>query len=773
MSTYLFSSFPIDQQDDLPGLEQRLAEAAGALPFPFRLLALSRGFNLAQPLARNLSRQRALERLGHGVQPVLEQIAALLRGEAHADPGAMLRALPADLTGQLLSMLAHDPLLQQVLTSAEIADGDEARVLWAALHDTLSSLLGALLWRLPLSKHMEEFYRVLQSRQLRSATYLLITWEPPHVSSQAVATTLRNATQRPVTILDQLPPLLEDAYQEQGTRLAPEEPGMPWLAGLLAYDVRGVWDAATLHGLLDVTYDVALAIDVHTYRRPTAMQKAELAHNAARVVARDQQVMDLRAHRVMAAAEHVMHELVRQNLHSVQIAALVGGTTAEELEANVAETTSRLGSQLRFMRPLNSQRELLKLWSLAPRSRIDAPLKPRTMLSHGVGCCFGLLGYHRPANTDGVLWGVDNRRLAPLFFDLFRDNQAAHMVVIGKSGYGKSFFLNVLALRNALEGYRVIGIDAFRNAQRIARASLGGARCYALSMRDSYNPLDIVYREEDWLPSQVAHAQRMLSLILGRSVARSNGRADLFPREFSGDEESVLDQALTELYAPLDPEQPRSAMPLLSDLMTVLECLGEPESDALARSIRLFISRSSRGQRFNTHTTVEWRFDADVTYYDLSGVPAANRVLVALLFMDGVQQFMRDPTRDVSRPTALLIDEFAYMARIKAFAEVASEITKVARKYGMALVAVDQSPQVFLDSDYGRDIFDNAAARVLFRMDAPAAARIGEALSDLRPHHLAYLTQAQRGMALAVVGNDVYPMNVEATPHELRMLRGS
>lgn len=202
MSSYRLGSFPIEQIADLAGLEGSLAAAAANLPFPARLLLLSKGFSLESPLGRNLARQRALERLASGVQPVLEQIQALLRGQEGADPGAVLRALPADVTGQLVTLLAHDPLLQQVLLSADLAAGDEARVLWAALHDALANILDALLWRLPLTKEMERFYLTLQQRHLRSATALLLTWEPPDVSPQAIAATLRNATGRAVELLD-------------------------------------------------------------------------------------------------------------------------------------------------------------------------------------------------------------------------------------------------------------------------------------------------------------------------------------------------------------------------------------------------------------------------------------------------------------------------------------------------------------------------------------------------------------------------------------------
>ena len=102
-----------------------------------------------------------------------------------------------------------------------------------------------------------------------------------------------------------------------------------------------------------------------------------------------------------------------------------------------------------------------------------------------------MLGYHQASRTDGLFWGMDAVRRSPLFFDLFANDQAAHMVILGKSGSGKTFFLNLLALRGAaLAGYRVIGIDAFRNGERVAAAARAGARCFFLGLETPINILD-------------------------------------------------------------------------------------------------------------------------------------------------------------------------------------------------------------------------------------------------------------------------------------------
>ena len=110
-------------------------------------------------------------------------------------------------------------------------------------------------------------------------------------------------------------------------------------------------------------------------------------------------------------------------------------------------------------------------------------LKPWNMLSHGVGCCAGLIGYHRASRTDGILWGLDAVRRAPLFHDPFRNNQAGHMCVLGKTGYGKTWFLNKVTLRAARSRAGRSSAGRLRNGVRIERAAGMGCRCNRIGLQ--------------------------------------------------------------------------------------------------------------------------------------------------------------------------------------------------------------------------------------------------------------------------------------------------
>src|SRR5215210_292611 len=327
MQIFQLSSFPIEQAGDLTALEHKLGSWFASLTYPVRLLAISQAFDLRPAIARLGRSQREFVDLSRIVGSLIRAIDALVEGDMHADPAAAVRGLSVEELGLLLDLFVNEPPLQQMLLGDDSAGGGDA--------------LDSILWRLPWMKEQVRFYEELQRRHLRSATYILITWEPPEVSAASIAATLRSATGRPITILDQLPSVIPGTYLKQSTRLKPSQPGMPYLAAAIAYELQGEIDATTLHSLLNASYDVALAIDITTIPRNKAQRTAELAYNAARLLATDSTLMDTRAVGVRGSAQRVMFELKRQGLHTVQLGVLVGGETPEDLEANVAETQSR------------------------------------------------------------------------------------------------------------------------------------------------------------------------------------------------------------------------------------------------------------------------------------------------------------------------------------------------------------------------------------------------------------------------------------------------
>lgn len=782
MQKFKLQSFPLEQVRDLDGLEQRIAAWFVSRDFPCRLLAYSQPFSMRPAIARIRQSQAVSDALQLAVRPLIEAIDHLLDGHA-ATPAAELRRLPPAIVALLFDLCAQAPELQQLLADPEHVAGDDPRMRWAMLADAIDQAL----WRLPWTKEAIAFYETLEQRHLRSATYILLTWEPPDVSAQSLATTLRHAIGRPVERLDVLPSIISCAYREHATRLEPLEPGQPWLALLHSYDMQDEWDASTLHPLLSVNYDVALAVDINTLGRTRAQRRAEMAFNAANLIAGDRQLLDTRAERVTHDAQYALHEMRHQTLHELQIGVLVGGHSPEELETNVADIRDRLGPKLRLMRAAGAQGEVLKLFSQTPRKRLEAPWKPRTQLSHAVGCMLGVVGLHRASGTDGIFIGVDAVRRAPIFMDLFKNNQAAHIVVLGKTGFGKTAFINLLAERAATVGdMQVIGIDPTDNGPRVERA-LAGAKSYPVGLEHTVNILDVVFNSDSeggWLHNQVLYVEAQLSLLYGSPGKTSTDKDTLLPRVFTSRERGVWQRLIEQLYVENDiaPDTPGHRTPILSDLLALLEADGDPVAAALGLDLRYLLYGTERrdavkmtaeGIAFNGHTTIDWHFRRPVTYFDFHDVPPTLIVFYYLHAIGHLNRYLQLPGRDRRRKIFVEIDEFGYASQVEAVAQLAADLCKTARKYGCGVVLVDQNPLTFLETRNGRTIFELAAARIFFHLEDIAAEQVGRAMSVLTPEHVAFLPHAQIGECLAVIKNDVYRVNVEMNQREARSFMGS
>lgn len=782
MQVFKLTSFPLEQESDLDGLERRIAAWFVSRDYSSRVLAYSQPFNMRPAISRVRHDQALMARIQLVTHSLMKTIDAFLEGKGRADPAAELRRLPPDVLSLLLDLFAAAPALQQLLAEPERVGGDDPRVVWAVFADALDQAL----WRLPWMKNAASFYEALEQRHLRSATYLLMTWEPPDISAQSLATTLRHAFGRPVERLDVLPSIIGCAYREHGTRLEPLEPGYPWLALLHSYDMQDEWDAGTLHPLLASSYDVALAIDINTLGRTRAQRMAEMAFNAANLVAGDRRLLDTRADRVIHDAQYALHEMRHQTLHEIQMGVLVGAHSPEELENNVADIRDRLGPKLRLMRAAGAQAEVLKLFSQTPRKRLEAPWKPRTQLSHAVGCMAGITGLHRASATDGIFLGIDAVRRAPIFMDLFKNNQAAHTVVIGKTGSGKTVFINLLAERAAaVNGMQVIGIDSFENGFRV-EAALAGAKCYAVGLEHTVNILDVVFGDDTeggWLPNQVLHVVGQFSLLFGQP-GQIGEKQCYIPRAFSIRERGVLARAVQELYLArgVTPDTPINEMPVIADLLDILEEDVSSTAAELALDLRyLLYGTESRqvtmmtpeGRAFNGHTTIDWNFRRDVVYYDFKQVPQILRPFYYLQAIGAINRYLRLKSRDRRRKIFLEIDEFGYASQVEEVVRLAHEISKTARKYGCGIVLVDQNPSTFLATNTGRQIYEQAVARIFFRLEDTAAREIGATLNDLTPEHVAFLPQAQPGECLAVIKNDVYRVNVEMNRREATSFMGS
>src|SRR3712207_941505 len=148
-------------------------------------------------------------------------------------------------------------------------------------------------------------------------------------------------------------------------------------------------------------------------------------------------------------------------------------------------------------------------------------------------------GLQKPDRTDGWLWMLDGD--TPIMFDPFADNRPAHAVFLGKTGSGKSFAINVLLMRMAALGHRVVVFEPQGPPSRrlVAAAGAGGER-YVLDMHQQVNVLDVVATSDETgrapsIAAQVSHVTTQLGVLLGANQQMADGTLQFQGRTFSSD----------------------------------------------------------------------------------------------------------------------------------------------------------------------------------------------------------------------------------------------
>ena len=345
---------------------------------------------------------------------------------------------------------------------------------------------------------------------------------------------------------------------------------------LTAWDVRGSWDLHSWRPLLMREHPLVLSMDVRTLPRGKALRQVTNAWNVLRSAAHGVGgVKDARSERAFGAAETAMAQLDMQSLHDVAIALLVEAPTLDELERQIQGLRDSLGVRLRLDRLAGAQAEYLKLFGPQPISALDVPLVWRNTLSQGVAAKTPW-GIRKSKNMVGVDWGYDLIEKQPIYLQPFGLSgvENFHLMMVGRSGSGKTVTLLTLLLRCAVAGIQVVLLDPVGKCKLLTDAVGPGGHYARVESTAAINILDPL---ADTIGEQIDLVIGKLSLILGRAF-RDGDRVRFVLRELDNFEIGVLDEALrqTALYG-ADGERlatltPATA-PLLRDLVRALRAV--------------------------------------------------------------------------------------------------------------------------------------------------------------------------------------------------------
>ena len=474
-----------------------------------------------------------------------------------------------------------------------------------------------------------------------------------------------------------------------------------------------------------------------------------------------------------------------EDLFYLSVFITVSAQTYEELLWRKRQMTDMLKSMDMQVSECHFQQEAA-LRSVLPFLSIDPGLEKksrRNVLTSGAASTYPFCSFEM-SDDNGVLLGVNRNNNSLCIVDLFNSkvHKNANLVLLGTSGAGKTFTMQLLALRMRMRGIQSFIVAPIKGHEfRRACNHIGGEFIkIAPGSPHCINVMEIrhVTSPEMELIDEIGYGE--MDSLLARKIQQLLTFFGLLIPDMTNEEEQMLDEALIKTYQDFgithdndsvyeDKSQfpPRmKQMPVLGDLHKHL--LENPMTQRLAAIVSRFVTGSA--QSFNRQTNVD--LSNKYIVLDLSELKGKLLPVGMFIALDYVwDQIKADRTQRKS----IFIDEIWQLigaSSTRMAAEFCLEIFKVIRGFGGAAVAATQDLSDFFgleDGKYGRAIINNSKNKIILNLEPDEARTVQETLKLTRSEVRA-ITQFERGEALICSNSNKVPVVVKASQTELEMI---
>lgn len=474
-----------------------------------------------------------------------------------------------------------------------------------------------------------------------------------------------------------------------------------------------------------------------------------------------------------------------EDLFYISVFITVSAKTYDELMWRKQQVSDMLKSMDMYTSDCAFQQEAA-LQAVMPFLSIPASLEKksrRNVLTSGAASTYLFTSFEMSDDT-GVLLGVNRYNNSLCIVDLFNTkmHKNANLVLLGTSGAGKTFTMQLLALRMRMRGIQcfiiapIKGHEFRRACDRIGgefiRIAPGSPHCInIMEIRHTLSPemelLDgIDYSEMDSL--------------LARKIQQLMTFFGLLIPDMSNEEEQMLDEALIKTYADFGINHDNASiyadraanpprmkpMPILGDLHRHLKA--SPMTARLAAIVSRFVTGSA--QSFNRATNVD--LSNKYIVLDLSELKGKLLPVGMFIALDYVWDQIK---ADRTKRKTIFIDEIWQLigaSSNRMAAEFCLEIFKVIRGYGGAAISATQDLSDFFsldDGKYGRAIINNSKNKIILNLEPDEARYVQETLKLTRTEVRA-ITQFERGEALVSSNNNKIPVVIRASRTETEMI---
>ena len=459
-----------------------------------------------------------------------------------------------------------------------------------------------------------------------------------------------------------------------------------------------------------------------------------------------------------------------EDLFYMSVFITVSAKTYEELLWRKQQMVDMLKSMDMYTSECSFQQEAA-LQSVMPFLKISPKLEKkaqRNVLTSGAASSYIFTSFEL-SDDNGVLLGINRYNNSLCIVDLFNTkiNKNANLNLLGTSGAGKTFTMQLLALRMRMRGIQcyilapIKGHEFRRACNKIGgefiKIAPGSPHCInVMEIRHTLSPEMELIDEIDYVE---------MGSMLARKIQQLMTFFGLLIPDMSNEEEQMLDEALIRTYADfgithdndsiytdMSSAPPKmKQMPILGDLMEALLAQGIPEADRVAQALDLYVNGSLNF--FNHRTTVDIR--NRLVCFDIKGLGKNLKKPGMLIVQDAVWNTVTI-NRAIGRSTWYFVDEFHLLLKEEQTAAYSAEIWKRFRKWGGVPTGATQNPKDLLSSPEIENILENSDFIYMLNQAAGDRKILAERL-NISPEQLAYVTNSDPGHGLLFFNNVILP----------------
>ena len=471
-----------------------------------------------------------------------------------------------------------------------------------------------------------------------------------------------------------------------------------------------------------------------------------------------------------------------EDFYYLNLLITITADNVDDLEWKVAEMKKLLLSQDMDIQPCSFCEEQAFLSSL-PLVSLERRLferSKRNVLTLGAASCYPFTSYEM-CDNNGILLGVNKHNNSLIIVDIFdsRIYKNANMAILGTSGAGKTFTMQLMALRMRWKGIQVFIVAPLKGHEfHRACTNIGGEFIQiSPASKNCINVMEI-RRADKSVDELLDGPGGVDKSLLAAKIQRLHIFFSLLIPDMNHEERQLLDDALIRTYAKLgithenstlnDPDHPGQyrTMPVLGDLYEVLK--DSQDTRRLANILNRLVNGSAK--TFNQQTNVS--LDNKYIVLDISELTGDLLTVGMFVALDFVWDKAKE---DRTVEKAIFIDECWQLigaSSNRLAAEFVLEIFKIIRGYGGSAICATQDINDFFaleDGKYGKGIINNAKTKILLNLEDEEAQRV-QSILHLSEAEVMEITHFERGSGLISTNNNNVTVEIKCSQMEKELI---